>query len=96
MIMCEWDAPEEHSGQCCVHLYAFVSYRSVSPQFQFSLYAFTLDLYIVGKILLTSVVDPRHFGADRDPTLLRMQKKLLSFFLFLYLAHTHIIFSLRN
>ncbi len=22
MILCEWDAPEGHPGQCCVHLYA--------------------------------------------------------------------------
>jgi hypothetical protein len=58
MIMCEGDAPERYSGQYCVHLYAFVSYRSLSPQFQFSLYADTLDLYIGSKILLTSVGDP--------------------------------------
>jgi hypothetical protein len=43
MIMCEWDAPEGHSGQCCVHLNAFVSYRRLSPQFQFSLSAGTIQ-----------------------------------------------------
>ncbi len=33
MTMCEWDVrePEEHPGQCCVHLYAFLSYRRLSP-----------------------------------------------------------------
>jgi hypothetical protein len=42
MILCEWDAPEGHPGKCCVHLYAFVSYRRLSSQFQFSLSAATL------------------------------------------------------
>ncbi len=42
MILCEWDAPEGHPGQCCVHLYASVSYQRLSPQFQFSLSAVTL------------------------------------------------------
>ncbi len=37
--MCEWDAPEGHPAQCCLHLYAFVSYRRLSPQFQFSRFA---------------------------------------------------------
>jgi hypothetical protein len=39
MIFCEWDAPEGHPGQCCIHLYASVFYRRLSPQFQFSLSA---------------------------------------------------------
>ncbi len=26
MLMCEWDAPEGHSGQCWVHLYCMLSY----------------------------------------------------------------------
>jgi hypothetical protein len=43
----QWDAPEGHPGQCCVHLYAFISYRRLSPQFQF-LSAVTLDIYIGG------------------------------------------------
>jgi hypothetical protein len=33
MILCEWDAPEGHPGQCCVHLYARIlstSFTSVS------------------------------------------------------------------
>jgi hypothetical protein len=33
MILCEWDAPEGHPGQCCVHLYAHIlstSFTSVS------------------------------------------------------------------
>jgi hypothetical protein len=42
MILCEWDAPEGHPGQCCVHLYASVFYRRLSPQFQFFLSAVTL------------------------------------------------------
>jgi hypothetical protein len=42
MILCEWDAPEGHPGQRCVHLYASVSYQRLSPQFQFSLSAITL------------------------------------------------------
>jgi len=42
MILCEWDAPEGHPGQCCVHLYASVFYRRLTPQFQFSLSAVTL------------------------------------------------------
>jgi hypothetical protein len=42
VILCEWDAPEGHPGQCCVHLYAAVFYRRLSPQFQFSLSAVTL------------------------------------------------------
>ncbi len=42
MILCEWEAPEGHPGQCCVHLYAFVSYQRLSSQFQFSLSAVTL------------------------------------------------------
>jgi hypothetical protein len=46
MILCEWDAPEGHLGQCCVHLYAFVSYRRLSPQFQFSPSAVTLAIYL--------------------------------------------------
>jgi hypothetical protein len=37
MTLCEWDAPEGHPGQCCIHMYAFISYRRLSPQFQFSL-----------------------------------------------------------
>jgi hypothetical protein len=42
MTICEWDAPEGHSGLCCVHLYGFVSYRRLSPPFQFSLSGATL------------------------------------------------------
>jgi hypothetical protein len=42
MILCEWDAPEGHPGQGCIHLYASVFYRCLSPQFQFSLSAVTL------------------------------------------------------
>jgi hypothetical protein len=42
MILCEWDTPEGHPGQYCVHLYAFVSYRRLSSQFQFSLSVVTL------------------------------------------------------
>jgi hypothetical protein len=42
MILCEWDAPEGHPGQCCVHLYLLVSYQRLSPQFQFSLSGVTL------------------------------------------------------
>jgi hypothetical protein len=49
MIMREWDAPEGHSGHCCVHLYAVVSYQRLSPQFQFSLSAFTLGIYLSGN-----------------------------------------------
>jgi hypothetical protein len=30
MILCEWEAPEGHPGQCCVHLYAFVCYLRAS------------------------------------------------------------------
>jgi hypothetical protein len=33
MILCEWDAPEGHPGQSCVHLYASIlstSFTSVS------------------------------------------------------------------
>jgi hypothetical protein len=44
--MCEWDAPEGHSGQCCEHQYAFLSYRHLSPQFQFSLSAVALGIYM--------------------------------------------------
>jgi hypothetical protein len=36
MILCEWDAPEGHPGQCC-YTCMLVSYRRLSPQFQFSL-----------------------------------------------------------
>jgi hypothetical protein len=42
MILCGWDAPEGHPGLRCVHLHAFVSYRRLSSQFQFSLSAVTL------------------------------------------------------
>jgi hypothetical protein len=42
MILCEWDTPEGHPGQYCVHLYAFVFYRRLSSLFQFSLFAVTL------------------------------------------------------
>jgi hypothetical protein len=42
MIVCEWDAPEGHPGQCCVHLHAVLSYRRLSSQFQFSVSAVTL------------------------------------------------------
>ncbi len=42
MILCEGDAPEGHPGWCCIHLYAFVSYCHLSPQFRFSLSAVTL------------------------------------------------------
>jgi hypothetical protein len=42
MILCEWDTPEGHPGQYCVHLYAFLSYRCLSSQFQFSLSAVSL------------------------------------------------------
>ncbi len=34
--------PRRTPWKCCVHLYAFVSYRRLSPQFQFSLSAVTL------------------------------------------------------
>jgi hypothetical protein len=34
--------PRRTSWKCCVHLYAFVSYQRLSPQFQFSLSAVTL------------------------------------------------------
>jgi hypothetical protein len=46
MIMCEWDAPEGHSGLYCLNQYAFVSFQRLSPQFQFSLYAVTLGIYL--------------------------------------------------
>jgi hypothetical protein len=50
MLMCEWDAPAEgHSGQCCVRLYAFESYRCLSSQFQFSLSVVTLGIYLGGS-----------------------------------------------
>jgi hypothetical protein len=40
MVLCEWDAPEGHPElQCCVNLHAFISYRRLSSQFQFSLSA---------------------------------------------------------
>jgi hypothetical protein len=51
MILCEWDGPEGHPGQCCIHMYAFVSYRRLSPQFKFSLSAVTLGIYL-GDFLL--------------------------------------------
>ncbi len=41
-ILCEWDAPEGHPEQCCIHLHAFVSYRRLSSQFRFSLSAVAL------------------------------------------------------
>ncbi len=41
-ILCKWDAPEGHPGQCCVHLYASAFYWCLSPQFQISLSAVTL------------------------------------------------------
>jgi hypothetical protein len=34
--------PRRTSGKCCVHLYAFVSYRRLSAHFQFSLSTVTL------------------------------------------------------
>jgi hypothetical protein len=43
MMLCDWDTPEGHPGQYCVHLYAFVSYQRLSSQFQFSLSAVTLS-----------------------------------------------------
>jgi hypothetical protein len=42
MILCVWDAPEGHPGQCCIHLYARILYQHLSPQFQFSLSGVTL------------------------------------------------------
>jgi hypothetical protein len=33
---------EGHPGQYCIHLYAFISYRRLAPQFQFSLSSVTL------------------------------------------------------
>jgi hypothetical protein len=42
MILCEWDAPEGHPEQGCVHLYASLFYRRLSPPFQFSPSAVTL------------------------------------------------------
>jgi hypothetical protein len=49
MIICVWEAPEGYPGQCCVHLYAFVSCRHISPQFQFSLSAVTQSIYLGGS-----------------------------------------------
>jgi hypothetical protein len=60
MLMCEWDAPEGHSGQCWVHLYAFVSYRRLSPQFKFSLSAITLGIYLSGSSCLGTLFENLH------------------------------------
>jgi hypothetical protein len=49
MILCEWDAPEGHPGQCRVHQFAFVFYRRLSPPFQFSLSGATL-VYLSGRV----------------------------------------------
>jgi hypothetical protein len=44
MILCEWDAPEGHSGQSpvCFYTLSYVSHLS----FQFSLSAVTLGIYL--------------------------------------------------
>ena len=64
MILCEWDTPppEGHHGQYCVHLYAFVSYRRLSSQFQFSLSAVNLVyIYLSGPDAC--------LGQERNPSL---------------------------
>jgi len=63
MILCEWDAPEGHPGQCCVHLYArilstsFISvsifsvlcYSSISISVILAVHRETLTHYITFK-----------------------------------------------
>ncbi len=42
MIVFEWDAQKKTLENVRIHLYAFLFYRRLSTQFQFSLSAFTL------------------------------------------------------
>ncbi len=49
MILCDWDAPEGHPGQCCVHLLP-VCFRLLSTSLtsvSISLSAFTLGIISV-------------------------------------------------
>jgi hypothetical protein len=47
-VGCEGLHQKDTPGQCCVPLYAFLSYRSLSPHFQFSPSAVTLGIYVSG------------------------------------------------
>jgi hypothetical protein len=45
MIMCDWDAPEGHSGQCCAHLCAMDPLVAAhAPNFQHFQLAIHLDI----------------------------------------------------
>ena len=52
MILSEWDAPEGHPGQCCVHLYA----RILSTSFT-SVSIFSVCLYSIVFISVVLVFD---------------------------------------
>jgi hypothetical protein len=69
MILCEWDAPEGHPGQCCLHLYAFypLSYFT-------SVSIFSVCCY---SSLSISVVKTSHISVN----ITKIEKKLDSFYL---------------
>ncbi len=88
MIQYEWDALEGHPGQCCVHLYGSVSYRRLSPQFQFSLSGVTL-VYLSQWSLLTGDMggggeEPNHTTARKPSPL-----SIIQYSLIVYILLTH-------
>jgi hypothetical protein len=66
MILCEGLPQKDNPGLCCVPLYAFVSYRRLSPQFKFSLSAVTLGIYLGGYDQVTFLLQPSS-SSDMDP-----------------------------
>ncbi len=49
MILCEWDAPEGHPGQCCVHLYAFYPIDAFHLSFNFLCLLLLQCIYLSGQ-----------------------------------------------
>jgi hypothetical protein len=49
MILCKWDAPEGHPGQCSVHLYARILSRSYTSVSIFSVWCYSsISISVVG------------------------------------------------
>jgi hypothetical protein len=51
MILCEWDAPEGHPGQCCVHLYARILSTSFISVSIFSVWCYSsVSISVTGPV----------------------------------------------
>ncbi len=50
MILCEWDAPEGHPGECCAHLYAIILSTSFTSVSIFSVCCYSRYLSLWGNV----------------------------------------------